>query len=139
MESPLGTLGVSADSTPTVPGCWCRLEGTCDSGKAGFSASLINAVSGPDRLDWSSSCVPLTRGPKIPWRILWGPWGCSQSLCPGCVGDGTDQKGNTFFFLIYFSLTQYMSTVVSLPPLLSVLYFPSTNVLPPNPTKQTNK
>ena len=47
MKSPLGTLGVSVDSVPKVPWCWCRPEGTCDPGQAGFSASLINAVSGP--------------------------------------------------------------------------------------------
>jgi hypothetical protein len=64
------TLRLSADSTPKVPWCWCGLEGTCAPDQAGFSASLINAVSGPARLDWSSSCVPLTRGLKIPWRVL---------------------------------------------------------------------
>ena len=41
MESLLGTLGVSADSVPKMPRCWCRLEGTCDPGQAGFSASLM--------------------------------------------------------------------------------------------------
>jgi hypothetical protein len=46
---------------------------------SGFSASLINAISGPARLDWSRSCVPLTRSPKISWRVLWGPWGCLQT------------------------------------------------------------
>jgi hypothetical protein len=35
-----------------------------------FSVSLINAVSGPARLDWNRSCLPLTRGPKIMWRVL---------------------------------------------------------------------
>ena len=29
MESPVGTLGVSADSSPKVPWCWCQPEGTC--------------------------------------------------------------------------------------------------------------
>ena len=65
------TLWVSVDSKPKVPLCWRGPEGTCAPDQARFSASLINAVSGPARLDWSSSCVPLTRGLKIPWRVLW--------------------------------------------------------------------
>jgi hypothetical protein len=71
---------------------------TCDPSQAGFSASLINAVSGPVRLDWSNSCVPLTRGPEIPWRVLWGPWRCLQTLCPRFVGAGSDWKGLLYFF-----------------------------------------
>ena len=51
MESPLGTLGVSVESVPKVPRCRIGLEGTCDPGQARFSASLINAVSGPVH-DW---------------------------------------------------------------------------------------
>ena len=47
----------------------------------------------PTRWNWSSSCVPLTRGPKILWRVLWGPWGCLQTLRPRCPGAGADQKG----------------------------------------------
>jgi hypothetical protein len=70
VESPVGTLGVSSDSAPKVPQCWRGLEGTCDTDQAGFSASLINTVSGPLCLDWSRSCVPLTRVPKIEWRVL---------------------------------------------------------------------
>jgi hypothetical protein len=54
-------------------------EGTCAPDQARFSASLINAVSGPARLDWSSSCVPLTRGLKILWRVLWVAYGCHQT------------------------------------------------------------
>jgi hypothetical protein len=38
---PLGNLGVSADSVPKVTRCWHQLEGTCDPGQAGFSASLM--------------------------------------------------------------------------------------------------
>jgi hypothetical protein len=34
--------------------------------QARLSASLVNAVSGPVRLDWSRRCVPLTRGLRIP-------------------------------------------------------------------------
>jgi hypothetical protein len=87
------TLGVSADSVPKVCRFWRRPEGTCDPGQAVFSASLINAVSGPARLDWSSSCVPLTRGLKILWRVLCGPWGCLQTPRPRCIGAGADWKG----------------------------------------------
>jgi hypothetical protein len=65
------TLLVSADSMPKVPLCWRGPKGTCSPDQVWFSASLINAVSGPARLDWSISCVPLTRGLKIPWRVLW--------------------------------------------------------------------
>jgi hypothetical protein len=38
---PLGTLGVSANSLPKVTRCRHQLEGLCDPGQAGFSASLI--------------------------------------------------------------------------------------------------
>ena len=65
------TLRLSADSKPKVPRCWRGPEGTCAHDQARCSASLINAVSGPARLDWSSSCVPHTRGLKIPWSVLW--------------------------------------------------------------------
>jgi hypothetical protein len=41
------TLWVSADSTPKVLLCWPGPEGTCAPDQTGFSASLINAVSGP--------------------------------------------------------------------------------------------
>jgi hypothetical protein len=78
----VGNLRVSTDSTPKVPRCWHGPEGTCDPDQAGFSASVINAVSGPTRLDWSRSCVPLTRGLKIQWRVLWLPCMCPQTLCP---------------------------------------------------------
>jgi hypothetical protein len=56
MDSSLGTLGVSADSVPKVTWCWRRPEGTWDPGQAGFSVSLINAVSGPLR-DWIGTVV----------------------------------------------------------------------------------
>jgi hypothetical protein len=74
------TLQVSVDSTPKVPLYWCGQEGTCSPDQAWFSASLINVVSGPVRLDWSSSCVPLARGLKIPWRVLCVA-GCVSRLC----------------------------------------------------------
>jgi hypothetical protein len=39
---PLGTLGESADSSLIkVTRCWHQLEGTCDPGQVGFSASLM--------------------------------------------------------------------------------------------------
>ena len=57
-------------------------EVTCAPDQAGFSASLINAVSGPVRLDWSRSCVPLTRGLRILWGILCGSlWVSRDSTC----------------------------------------------------------
>ena len=68
--------------------CWRGPEGTC----AGFSASLINAVSGPVQLDWSSSCVPLTRSLKIPWWVLWVACGCQQTPHPSYHGAGGDWK-----------------------------------------------
>jgi hypothetical protein len=63
---------VSRNSTHNEVRCWSELEGTCAPDQAGLSASLINAVSGPARLDWSRRCVPLTRGLSIPWGILCG-------------------------------------------------------------------
>jgi hypothetical protein len=67
-----GSLQLSGDFVGKEPRCWHGLEGSCDPDQAGFSASLINAVSGPERLDWSRCSVPLTRGLQIPWRVLWG-------------------------------------------------------------------
>ena len=68
-----GSLWVSRDSPGQEPQCWHGPEGSCDPDQARFSASLINAVSGPVRLDWSRSCVPLTRGLRIPWGVPCGP------------------------------------------------------------------
>jgi hypothetical protein len=84
---------VSADSACKEPRCWCGLEGTCDPDQAGFSASLINAVSGPVLLDWSRCCVPLTRGLKILWRVLWGPCWCPETMRARNPGAGMDRKG----------------------------------------------
>jgi hypothetical protein len=53
---PLGTLGVSANSVPQVTRCWCRMEGTCDSGQVRFSASLM--LSQVPR-DWNGTEVVL--------------------------------------------------------------------------------
>jgi hypothetical protein len=82
------TLRVSADSMSKVLLCWHGPEGTCAPDQAGFSASLITAVSGPMQLDWSSSCVPLTRGLKIPWRVLWVACGCQPTPLPSYPGAG---------------------------------------------------
>jgi hypothetical protein len=67
-----GSLRVSGDSVGKPPRCWSRPEGTCAPAQAGLSASLVNVVSGPTRLDWSRCCVPLTRGLRILWGILCG-------------------------------------------------------------------
>jgi hypothetical protein len=98
MESALGTLGVSANPAPKVTRCWSQPEDTCDPGQSGLSASPINAVSGPPRLDWNRSCVPLSRGPTIPSRVLWGPWGCLPTLRLRWPNAGADLKG--IFLLI---------------------------------------
>ena len=82
-----GSLRVSGDSAGKTPGCSSGPEGTCAPAQAGLSASLVNAVSGPTRLDWSRGCVPLTRGVRIPWRILCGSLqvpGDSAGKAPWC-------------------------------------------------------
>jgi hypothetical protein len=88
VEGPMCTMQVSADYVPKVPRCWRGPEGICAPGQAGFFASPINAVSGPARLDWSSSCVPLTRGLKILWRVLWVACGCPQTPRPSYPSAG---------------------------------------------------
>jgi hypothetical protein len=65
-------LGVSGTSAHKEPWCWNGPEGNCAPDQAGLSVSLVNAVSGPERLVWSRCCVPLTRGLRIPWCILCG-------------------------------------------------------------------
>ena len=74
-----GSLRVFRDSAGKAPQCWSGPEGTCVPVKAGLSASLVNAVSGPVLLDWSRCCVPLTRDLRIPWRILCGSLGCLET------------------------------------------------------------
>jgi hypothetical protein len=71
-------LGVSGDSPDQESWCCSGPEGTCAPDHAGLSAPLINAVSGPVRLDWSRRCVPLTRGLRIPWGILCGSFQVSR-------------------------------------------------------------
>jgi hypothetical protein len=41
---------MSTDSVPKLTGYWHQLEGTCDSGQAGFSASLMLVPS-----DWNGA------------------------------------------------------------------------------------
>ena len=76
------TLGVSENSARKEPWCWSGPEGTCAPDQAGLSASLVNAVSGPARLDWSRCCVPLTRSLKIAWRVLWVAGGSQTTVRP---------------------------------------------------------
>jgi hypothetical protein len=97
VEGPVCTLQVSTDSALKLPRCWRGTEGTCAPDQAGFSASLINAVSVPAGLDWSSSCVPLTRGLKIPWRVLWVACGCQQTPRPSYPSAGGDLKSSSQF------------------------------------------
>jgi hypothetical protein len=91
------TFGVSRNSAHKEVRCWSEPEGTCAPDQAGLSASLINTVSGPTRLDWSRCCVPLTRGLRIPWGILCGSlWvsGDSAGKAPWCWSgpEGTCQN-----------------------------------------------
>ena len=92
---------MSRNSVHKEPRCWSGPEGTCAPDQARLSASLLNAVSGPARLDWSRRCVPLTRGLRFPWGILCGSLRVSRDS-PGqeplyCSGpEGTfapDQAG----------------------------------------------
>ena len=123
----------------TLGWCWQHPEGTCDPGQAGFFASLINAVSGPMQFDWNRSCVPLTRGPKIPWRVLWGPCGCLPTPHPGCPGAGADRKGlpsisyifmytSVFLLFIIFYPASHLSSY-SFPFVLWVYYYTIPSLL----------
>ena len=81
------TLWVSGNSACKEPWCWSGPEGTCAPDQAGLFVSLVNAVSGPARLEWSRRCVPFTRKLSIPWGILWGSLhgsGDSVGNEPGC-------------------------------------------------------
>ena len=73
MDVSVRTLGLSSDSAQYVAQVLAQTRGTCDHCQASFSASLINAVSDPVRLDWSRGCVPFTRGLMILLRVFWGP------------------------------------------------------------------
>ena len=87
------TLGMSRISERKEPRCWSGPEGTCDPDQAGLSVSLVNAVSGPEPLDWSRCCVPLTRGLRIPWGILCGSLRVSETPLARHPGARVDQKG----------------------------------------------
>ena len=63
-----------------------RPEGACAPTQTGFSAFLANAVLGPARLDWSRCCVPLTRSPKIAWRVLWVAGSSQTTVRPSYPG-----------------------------------------------------
>jgi hypothetical protein len=113
------TLGVSRNSTPKEVPCWSEPEGTCAPAQAGLSASFVNAVSGPVRLDWSRCCVPLT-GLRILWGILCGSLRVSRDSSGKapwcwCGPEGTcapAQAGlshypffyKTLFSILFFSL-----------------------------------
>jgi hypothetical protein len=110
------TLQVSTDSSPKVPLCWHGPEGICAPDQAGFSAFLINAVSGPARLDWSRCCVPLTRGLKFPWQVLWVACGCQPTPCPSYPGAGGTRRAH---FSFSFFVVSMFSMVSSAPGILS--------------------
>jgi hypothetical protein len=100
------TLGVSGNSAHKEHWCWSVPEGTCAPDQGRLSASLVNAVSGPARLDWSRCCVPLTGGLKIPWGILCGYLRVSGDLAgkaPLCWSglEGTLYSYKTFHGLNY--------------------------------------
>jgi hypothetical protein len=69
------------------------LEGACVPTRTRFSASLTNAVSSPVRLDWSRCCVPLTRSPKIAWRVLWVAGGSQTTVRPSYPGAARTGRG----------------------------------------------
>jgi hypothetical protein len=74
-------------------------EGACAPTQTGFSASLTNAVSSPARLDWSRCCVPLTRSPKITWRVLWVAGSSQTTVCPSYPGAAW--TGRVWLLLLY--------------------------------------
>ena len=78
-------LCLSGGSQPTVrpsyPGAAWTKRGLCPYSDRVF-ASLTNAVSSPASLDWSRYLVPLTRGLKIAWRVLWVAGSIQTTVCP---------------------------------------------------------
>ena len=78
-------LCVSGGSQPTVrpsyPGAARTKRGLCPYSDRVF-ASLTNAVSSPASLDWSRCLVPLTRGLKFAWWLLWVASGSQKSVRP---------------------------------------------------------
>ena len=51
-------------------------------------------------MDWSRSCVPLTRGPKIPGRVLWELGGVKKGI-------------SDVFMPVYFRLKNPLSVKVN--------------------------
>jgi hypothetical protein len=62
---------------PSYPGAAHMERGLCP---------YSNRVSSPGRLDWSRCCVPLTRGLKIAWRVLWVAGGSQPTVRPSYPG-----------------------------------------------------
>jgi hypothetical protein len=99
------SLWVSGDSLGQEPRCCSGPEVTCAPVQAGLSASLVNAVSGPARLDWSRCCVPLTRGLRIPWGILCGSLRVS-GVSPGQESQCCSGLEGTCAAMCAFNLTK---------------------------------
>ena len=97
MEGPVRTLGC-LETPHKEPRCWSGPDRTCATEQARLSASLVNAVSGPSRLDWSRRCVPLTRGLRVPWGILCGSLWVSGDLLARHPGSQVDRKGLVLYF-----------------------------------------
>jgi hypothetical protein len=98
-----GSLRVSRDSAGNARWCWSGPEGTCAPVQAGLSASLVNAISGPPRMNRSRCCVALTRGLRIPWGILCGSlWvsGDPTGKAPWCWSGPEGTKMAIFIILI---------------------------------------
>jgi hypothetical protein len=93
-ESCVGPCGCQA--TPLARKPWAGMErkGILSWVRPGQSVSLCTAVSGSARLDWGRCCVPLTRGLRIPWGILWGPLRVSGNSA------GQEALGWSLFFVI---------------------------------------
>jgi hypothetical protein len=83
----VGPCGYRETPLARHPGARVDWKGLVPQVRPGSSTSLVNAVSGSVRLDWGRHCVPLTRGLRIPWRILCGPLrvsGDSAGKAPQC-------------------------------------------------------
>jgi hypothetical protein len=98
VERPVYTLQLSTDSTPKIPLWWHLPDGTFAPDQTGIFASLTNAVSGPMRLDWTRCSVPLTRGLKIPWQVLWLAGGCQPTLRPSYPSTGQTGRDSAHTF-----------------------------------------
>jgi hypothetical protein len=89
-ESCVGPCGCRATQLARHPGARVERKELVPQVRPGSTASLVTAVSGSARLDWGRSCVPLTRGLRIPWGILCGPLrmsGDSAVKAPRCSGN----------------------------------------------------